>query len=176
MAISVVGRLSAGDVNPEVQPHRRSALTRRLPFALILEARGAGDSDGISAVNRVVAGNSEAGKGWQETVVRHLTEEMSSPATPADPLADNSRLSSNVPDQSDAIAIIQRVSGLSIGELDRTIQELQKVRGFLASEGERMRREMADYLKLTQSAMSSTKAMADMIANFGSVVAEKPNP
>jgi hypothetical protein len=69
----------------------------------------------------------------------------------------------------DAIAIIQRVSGLSIGELDRTIQRLQQLRDFLLSEEERMRREMAEYLKLTQSAISSTKAMSEMIANFGSV-------
>jgi hypothetical protein len=128
------------------------------------------------AVNRVVAGNSETGKGWQETVVRHLTEEMSSASPPpVDRPAESDRVSSSTPDQSDAIAIIQRVSGLSIGELDKTIEELQKVRGFLVSEGERMRREMADYLKLTQSAMSSTKAMSEAIANFGSVVAEKPN-
>jgi hypothetical protein len=62
--------------------------------------------------------------------------------------------------------------------LDKTIQELQKVRGFLVSEEERMRREMADYLKLTQATISSTKAMAESIANIGSVVADagkKPN-
>jgi hypothetical protein len=84
-----------------------------------------------------------------------------------------------VPDQPDAIAIIQRVSGLTVGELDKTIQELQKVRGFLVSEEERMRREMADYLNLTQATISSTKAMAESIANIGSVVADagkKPNP
>ena len=61
------------------------------------------------------------------------------------------------------------MSGLSIGELDKTIQDLQKVHGFLASEEERMRREMADYLKLTHAAISSTKAMAKSIAHFGSM-------
>ena len=70
------------------------------------------------------------------------------------------------------------MSGLSIGELDKTIQELQKVRGFLVSEEERMRREIADYMKLTQAAISSTKTMAETIAHLGSVVADadkKPN-
>ncbi len=125
------------------------------------------------AVNRAVAGNSEAGKGWQETVVRHLTEEMSSPPPPpADRLADNDRVSSGALDQSDAIAIIQRVSGLSIGELDKTILQLQKVRDFLVSEEDRIRREMADYLKLTQSAIVSTKAMTETMAHFGSMVAD----
>jgi hypothetical protein len=124
------------------------------------------------AVNRVVAGNSEADKTWQTAVVRNLTEEMSSPPPPtADRLTDKERVSPGEPDQSDAISIIQRVSGLTVGELDKTIQELQKVRGFLMSEEERMRREMADYLKLTQAAVNSTKSMAETIAHFGSVVA-----
>jgi hypothetical protein len=38
---------------------------------------------------------------------------------------------------------------------------------------------MADYLNLTQATISSTKAMAESIANIGSVVADagkKPNP
>jgi hypothetical protein len=129
------------------------------------------------AVNRVVAGNSEDDRTWQTAVVRNLTEEMSSPPEPAtDRPVDKERVSS--PDQSDATSIIQRVSGLTIGELDKTIQELQKVRGFLVSEEERMRREMADYLKLTQATISSTKAMGESIANIGSVVADagkKPN-
>jgi hypothetical protein len=63
--------------------------------------------------------------------------------------------------------------------LDKTIQELQKVRGFLVSEEERVRREMADYLKLTQATISSTKAMAESIAKIGSVLEDagkKPNP
>jgi hypothetical protein len=131
------------------------------------------------AVNRVVAGNSEADIGWQKTVVRDLTERMTIPPPPAESRpANNEPASSSAPDQPDAIGIIQRVSGLTIGELDKTIQELQKVRGFLVSEEERMRREMADYLKLTQSTVSSTKAMAEAIANIGSVVADagkKPN-
>jgi hypothetical protein len=125
------------------------------------------------AVNRLVAGDAEADKGWQKTVVRHLTEHMAlPPPSTEDQLAEKERTSSTVPDQSDVTAIIQRVSELSIGELDKTIQELQKVRGFLVSEEERMRREMADYLKLTQAAVSSTKAMAETIAHFGSMVAD----
>jgi hypothetical protein len=125
------------------------------------------------AVHRAVAANSEAEKTWQTAVVRSLTEEMSSPPSPAtDRPADNERVHSSAPDQSDATSIIQRVSGLTIGELDKTIQELQKVRGFLVSEEERMRREMADYLKLTQAAISSTKTMAESIAHFGSVLTD----
>ena len=118
------------------------------------------------AVNRVVAGNPEAG--WQKTVVRNLTEQIASPAPseddrPAEPVTS--------PDRSDATGIIQRVSGLSIGELDKTIQALQKVRGFLVSEEERMRREIADYMKFAQATIGSTKTMAETIAHLGSVAA-----
>jgi hypothetical protein len=131
------------------------------------------------AVNRVVAGSLEGDKSWQRAVVRDLTEELSSPPqSTADRPAERERMIPSMPDQSDVTSIIQRVSGLSIGELDKTIQELQKVRGFLVSEEERIRREMADYLKLTQCAIGSTKAMLETIAHFGSVVTDagkKPN-
>jgi hypothetical protein len=121
------------------------------------------------AVNRVVATNSEADKTWQTAVVRGMTDEIIPPPPPADMLADKERVASpSAPEQPDAIAIIQRVGGLSIGELDKTIQRLQQVRAFLVNEEERMRREMAEYLKLTQSAISSTKAMTEVIAKFGS--------
>ena len=117
------------------------------------------------AGNRVVAGNPD----WQTAVVRNLTDEMSPQRIPTpDRPGDKMLVSSNPPEQSDATSIIQRVSGLTIGELDRIIQQLQKVRTFLVSEEERMRREIAEYLKLSESSISSTKAMSEMLANFGS--------
>jgi hypothetical protein len=123
------------------------------------------------AVNRVVAGNSEADKPWQKAVLRDLANQIPIPPPPTqDRPADNERVSSNVPDP-DPSAIIQRVSELSISETDRIIQELQKLRGFLVSEGERMHREMADYLKLAQSTISSTRVMSEtiptVVANAG---------
>ena len=105
-------------------------------------------------------------------MVRHLTEQMAIPTPPPteDHPAAQEPVSSAAPDQTHAIAIIQRVSGLSIGELDKTIQELQKLRAFLVSEEERMRQEMADYLKLSHATINSTKTMAESIAHFGSVL------
>jgi hypothetical protein len=92
-----------------------------------------------------------------------LANQIPIPPPPTqDQPADNERVSSNVSDP-DPSSVIQRVSELSISEVDKIIQELQKVRGFLVSEGERMRREMADYLKLAQSTISSTKAMSETI-------------
>ena len=115
------------------------------------------------AVNQVVAGNSEADKPWQKAVLRELATQIPIPPSPTqDRSADNERVSSNVPDP-DPSSIIQRVSEFSISETDKIIQELQKLRGFLLSEGERTCQEIADYLKLTRSTISSTKAMSEAI-------------
>jgi hypothetical protein len=122
----------------------------------------------------VVASNSESDKGSQKAVVRHLTDEMlSPPPSPENRPADSERAGSNVSDQlPDPGSILKRVCELSIGETDKIIQELQKVRGFLASEGDRVRREIADYLNLAQSTISSTKTMSETVANLDSAAAD----
>jgi hypothetical protein len=56
--------------------------------------------------------------------------------------------------------------------MDRSIQELQKARNFLRNEQERMRLEVAEYLRLTQTAMGSAKAVSASIASFGTVAEE----
>jgi hypothetical protein len=149
-------------------PERVAArqLIGHLPMQNMLEARELlGFQMTQQVENRLVAGNPD----WHAAVVRNLTDEMSPPRIPTpDRPADKELVSSNSPEQSDPTSIIQRVSGLTIGELDRIIQQLQKVRSFLVSEEERMRREIAEYLKLSQSSISSTKAMSEMLANFGS--------
>jgi hypothetical protein len=73
---------------------------------------------------------------------------------------------------SDLGALLERMSGLSLAEMDRSIQELQKARNFLRNEKERMRLEMAEYLRLTQTAMGSAKAVSASIASFGTVAEE----
>jgi hypothetical protein len=67
---------------------------------------------------------------------------------------------------SDVSTLLERMSGLSLAEMDRTIDELQKARNFLRNERERMRLEMAEFLRLTQAAMGSAKAVSASIANF----------
>jgi hypothetical protein len=56
-------------------------------------------------------------------------------------------------------------------EIDKTIHDLQKVRDFFVSEEERMRKEIAEYLK-NQSSISSMRAMLANIANIGSVISD----
>jgi hypothetical protein len=62
--------------------------------------------------------------------------------------------------------LIERVSGASVEEIDRVIDELQKMRGVLVAEGERIRREITGYAGLSQSAMTSLKIIADSLAQF----------
>jgi len=61
-------------------------------------------------------------------------------------------------------SLLQRVAGTSVQEIDRLIAELQSLRETLSTEGERVRREIARYATLSQSALQSTKIIGESIA------------
>lgn len=63
-------------------------------------------------------------------------------------------------------SLIQRVAGTSIQEIDRLVGELKTVRDLLHSEGMRVQREISQYAHLSQSAMQSTKIIADNLAQW----------
>jgi hypothetical protein len=58
-------------------------------------------------------------------------------------------------------SLVQRVAGTSLREIDMLLRELEGLRDFLHSEGERVQREVAAYAHLSQSAMSSTKIISE---------------
>ena len=66
----------------------------------------------------------------------------------------------------DINSLIQRVSGASLIEVERVINELTQVRDMLRSEGERVQREIAGYASLSQAAMTSMKIIADSLAQW----------
>jgi hypothetical protein len=70
---------------------------------------------------------------------------------------------------SDVSTLLERMSGLSLAEMDKAIQELQRVRNFLRNERERLRLEIVEHLRLTQAAMGSAKAVSASVASFGTV-------
>ena len=70
---------------------------------------------------------------------------------------------------SDVSTLLERMSGLSLAEMDKAIQELQRVRNFLRNERERLRLEIAEHLRLTQAAMGSAKAVSASVASFGTI-------
>jgi PleD family two-component response regulator len=64
--------------------------------------------------------------------------------------------------------LLQRVAGTSVQEVDRLIAELQQLRELLQKEGARVQREITEYAHLSQSAMQSTKIIAESLANWKS--------
>jgi hypothetical protein len=62
--------------------------------------------------------------------------------------------------------LLQRVAGSSVQDIDRLIGELQTLRDMLQSEGARVQREIAQYAHLSQSAMQSTKVIADSLQSW----------
>jgi hypothetical protein len=70
---------------------------------------------------------------------------------------------------SDVSTLLERMSGLSLAEMDKAIQELQRARNFLRNERERLRLEIMEHLRLTQAAMGSAKAVSTSVASFGTV-------
>jgi hypothetical protein len=73
---------------------------------------------------------------------------------------------------SDVNTLLERTSGLSLAEMDKAIQELQKARNFLRNERERLRLEIVEHLRLTQAAMNSAKAVSTSVASFGTVAGD----
>ncbi|MBV8790587.1 MAG: hypothetical protein JO205_01500 [Pseudolabrys sp.] len=71
------------------------------------------------------------------------------------------------PDAPDNVnALIWRVSGASMEEIDRVILELQGVRDMLRQEGERVTREVAGYASLNHAANTAMKVIAESLAQW----------
>jgi hypothetical protein len=106
--------------------------------------------------------------------MRELTEESTSTsllnelgALNRDRVTATQNIGLTVP--SDVSTLLERMSGLTLAEMDKAIQELQKARNFLRNERERLRLEIAEHLRLTQAAMGSAKAVSENVARFGTV-------
>jgi hypothetical protein len=63
-------------------------------------------------------------------------------------------------------SLIERVSGATVGEIDRLIAELQTIRSLLQSEGDRVRREITGYAGLSQSAVATMKVINDTLSQL----------
>lgn len=66
--------------------------------------------------------------------------------------------------------LVQRVAGTSLAEIENLIGELQTLRDYITSEGERVQRELAGYAQLNQAAMTSTRIIADSMSNWKTAV------
>jgi len=64
----------------------------------------------------------------------------------------------------DIARLIRKVGTPSIAEIEKLIGELQETKNFLQSEGDRIERETARYLKLTRMASASVKIIFDTVS------------
>jgi hypothetical protein len=61
---------------------------------------------------------------------------------------------------------IQRISGASLAEIDRTIAELQALRDYLENEGQRVQRQISEYAHMSQAAVESTRIITESLRNW----------
>jgi hypothetical protein len=73
-------------------------------------------------------------------------------------------------------ALLRRVSGASMEEIDRVILELQGVREMLRREGERVSREIAGYASLSHAAMTAMTVIADSLKQWKDGAHPAPGP
>ena len=89
------------------------------------------------------------------------------PEEPGDPVALPSQTSErsqfNEAPPGNLDALIRRVAGTSMDEIDGVIRELEKIREILRSEGERVSREIASYASFSQSAVTAMKIFSDSL-------------
>lgn len=92
------------------------------------------------------------------------------------PRADVDNQPAQQPPAENLNALISRVSGASMDEIDRVIEELQSVREMLRSEGERVNREIASYASLSHAAMTAMKVIGDSITQWKGAPAKQQQP
>jgi hypothetical protein len=63
-------------------------------------------------------------------------------------------------------ALIRRVAGASMEEIDRVIRELENVRDMLRNEGERVTREISGYASLNHASITAMKVISDSLKQW----------
>jgi len=84
------------------------------------------------------------------------------PATETPPAADTSADAA----VGSVNTLIHRVAGASLSEIETLIAELEGLRTLMHNEGQRIQRELAGYAQLGQTAMKSTRMIADNLAQW----------
>ena len=65
-------------------------------------------------------------------------------------------------------SLIARAAGTSSEEIDNLIAELQAIRNFLMTEGERVQHELASYVRASQAALSSAELISQSLSQLKS--------
>jgi len=99
----------------------------------------------------------------REFVRRDSTSLRRAPETDSELVANN------------IVSLLQRVAGTSVKDIDGLIAELETLRALLEEEGARVQREVAEYAHLSQSAMQSTRIIAESLAQWKQVSGYSPH-
>jgi len=62
--------------------------------------------------------------------------------------------------------MISHISGASVSQLERLIDELRRIRNFLLSEGQRIQREVTEHVRLNHRALESTRAITGTLQKW----------
>ncbi|HEY1473783.1 MAG TPA: hypothetical protein VGF53_06830 [Pseudolabrys sp.] len=81
----------------------------------------------------------------------------------------------NGPAVGDLNAVVRRVAGDSMEEIDRVIRALEDVRNMMRNEGERVVREIAGYASLSHAAKTAMGVIADSVKQWKDT-SDKPGP
>ena len=91
--------------------------------------------------------------------------------------ADNTELrreqtvdASSIPIRENLTKLIGRVAGTSTGQVERVVLQLQSIKDLLHSEGERVNREIAGYVKLNDHATSAMQAISAALKQLSDVI------
>src|SRR5262249_1978670 len=78
----------------------------------------------------------------------------------------HSEASSTSKTEADVAPLIQKVGAPSIAQIEKLIGELHEARNLLESEGKRVQRETARYIKFTQMASESVKIISETLSGW----------
>jgi hypothetical protein len=73
-------------------------------------------------------------------------------------------------------SMLHRISAAPMNEIARVILELETMRDLVRHEGERIEREIKDYVSMSETAMASTRSLAGDLARWRSAAAPSPLP
>ena len=69
----------------------------------------------------------------------------------------------NVASTASLDAVVRRIAGTSLDEIDNVMRELESMREILRNEGERISREIAGYASLSQASAAAMKIISDSL-------------
>lgn len=72
-------------------------------------------------------------------------------------------------------AVLQRVAGTSLADIDDLVAQLTQLRDHLQHEARRVQSEIVGYAQISQAALQSTKAIAQGLAKFKRTVGGSPS-